>query len=121
MIGELHALKIETESLQADQHSSTPTAQDMNVTRPAPPAGSGAAHGAGTAWCSKRVSHGQHSQPRRGPHCPTKGRRAGGLCYIKCTRDSPQQGDMVSLGVLCHPAHAKDALPSMPAGIIQLS
>ena len=44
-----------------------------------------------------------------------------GLCYIYCIIASPQRVNVVSPQVQCHLAHAKDALLTMPAGVIQLS
>lgn len=101
MAGELHALNIETESLQADPAQQQTHSPGHELSPGQPPRHAPEhpmARGQPVPWAARPAKEG-------GPTAPPL-RRAGGLCHRKCTRDSPQWGDTLCLGVLCHPARS---------------
>lgn len=78
MVGELHALKTEAESLQAEptqQHTHSPGHERHQASPPSTLQS--------TPW------HGDNKKRRGGS---TTVGRAGGLCYRKCTRDIHSKG-----------------------------
>lgn len=107
MAGELHALKIEAESLQAEptqQHTHSPGHERHQASPPQH------APEHPMAWGQQEKEGWLHH-----------GGESWGPVLQKVHQGHPQQGDRVSLGALCHPGHAEGASPTAPAGIVQLS
>lgn len=103
------------------QHNRTdPAPQDMDVTKPAP--GHAPWHGGSLALRARRLQQ-QHSKPshRVPPALPGRGGVGGVVLHIYCITASPQRVNVMSPQILCYLAHAKDALPTTSAGVIQLS